>query len=171
MDPLSDALSLIKPRSYKFGGFDVGGDWSIRFDKHEGIKCYAVASGECWLAVEGVPDPVHVKTGDCFLLPRGRPFRVASDLALPSVDARIFFPAMRNGGIGVLNGGGACANVGGHFTLSGDDAGMLLGMLPPIVHLRRNPTRRHCAGRWSGWCRSCAIRSQAAFWWRSTSRI
>ena len=72
MDPLSDALSLIKPRSYRFGGFDVGGDWSIHFGQHQGIKCYAVASGECWLSVEGVPDAVHVKTGDCFLLPRGR---------------------------------------------------------------------------------------------------
>ena len=26
MDPLSDVLSLLKPRSYMSGGFDVGGD-------------------------------------------------------------------------------------------------------------------------------------------------
>ena len=26
MDPLSDVLSLLKPRSYASGGFDVGGD-------------------------------------------------------------------------------------------------------------------------------------------------
>ena len=31
MDPLSDVLSLLKPRSYMSGGFDVGGDWSIQF--------------------------------------------------------------------------------------------------------------------------------------------
>ena len=55
MDPLSDVLSLLKPRSYMSGGFDVGGDWSIQFpDQHEGIKCYAVVSGQCWLSVEGV---------------------------------------------------------------------------------------------------------------------
>ena len=28
MDPLSDVLSLLKPRSYVSGGFDAGGDWS-----------------------------------------------------------------------------------------------------------------------------------------------
>ena len=28
MDPLSDVLSLLKPRSYKAGGFDAGGDVS-----------------------------------------------------------------------------------------------------------------------------------------------
>ena len=51
MDPLSDVLSLLRPRSYRFGGFEAGGDWSIQFHAYEGIKCYAVVSGECWLAV------------------------------------------------------------------------------------------------------------------------
>lgn len=56
MDPLSDVLSLLKPRSYVSAGFDAGGDWSIQFsDQHDRIKCYAVVSGECWLSVESVP--------------------------------------------------------------------------------------------------------------------
>ena len=71
MDPLSDVLSLLKLRSYISGGLDVGGELSVRFPRHEGIKCYAVVSGECWLSVEGVPDAVRLKAGDCFLLPRG----------------------------------------------------------------------------------------------------
>src|ERR1700712_1878757 len=86
MDPLSDILSLLKPHSYMVRGFDVAGAWSIQVGPHEGIKCYAVGSGECWLAMEGVPDPVHLRAGDCVLLPRGRPFRVATDLALTPVD-------------------------------------------------------------------------------------
>ena len=77
MDPLSDVLSLLKHRSYMSGGFDNGGDWSIRFERHEGIKCYALVSGHCWLAVDGVPDPVRLESGDCFLLPGGRPFTLA----------------------------------------------------------------------------------------------
>jgi AraC-like DNA-binding protein len=147
MDPLSDVLSLLKPRSYMFGGFDTGGDWSICFGQHEGIKCYAVVSGECWLSVEGVPDAVRLKTGDCFLLPRGRPFRIASDLDLAPVDARTLFRTPPNGGIAVFNGGGDCSTVGGHFAFSGDHAGILLGMLPPIVHLRKESDK--AALRWS----------------------
>jgi len=77
MDPLSDVLSLLKPRSYKAGGFDAGGDICVRFPEHEGIKCYAMVSGESRLGVEGVSDPVGLRTGDCFLLPRGWPFRLA----------------------------------------------------------------------------------------------
>ena len=81
MDPLSDVLSLLRPRSYSCGGTDVAGDFSVQYPRHEGIKCYAVVSGQCWLSVEGVPEAVHLKSGDCFLLPRGRSFRLASDLA------------------------------------------------------------------------------------------
>ena len=66
--------------------FDVDGDMAIRFPKHQGIKCYAVLSGQCWLSVEGVPDAVLLTAGDCFLLPRGLPFILATDLSLTPVD-------------------------------------------------------------------------------------
>jgi hypothetical protein len=53
MDPLSDVLSLLKPRTYSSGGFDMGGELSIQFQRHEGIKCYAVIFGQCWLVCGG----------------------------------------------------------------------------------------------------------------------
>ena len=148
MDPLSDVLSLLKPRSYVSGGFDVGGRLSVRFGGHEGIKCYAVVSGEIWLAVERVSDPVRLKTGDCFLLPRGWPFRLATDLSAPPVEAlSILATARRIGGVITVNGGGDCLVVGGHFALTGDHAGMLLGILPPIVHIQKESDK--AAMRWS----------------------
>ena len=146
MDPLSDVLSLLKPRSYASGGFDVGGDLSLQFPKHEGIKCYAVVSGQGWLAVEGVAEPVRLNTGDCFLLPRGSPFRLASDLSLPPVDAMTVFKAPMKGGFSTFGGGGDCSMVGGHFALSGGHADILLGVLPPIVHIRKEADK--AALRW-----------------------
>jgi AraC-like DNA-binding protein len=148
MDPLSDVLSLLKPRSYVSGGFDVGGRLAVRFGAHEGIKCYSVVSGEIWLAVEGVTDPVRLKTGDCFLLPRGWPFLLATDLTATPVEAlSILATARRIGGVVTVNGGGDCLVVGGHFALTGDHAGMLLGILPPIVHIRKESDK--AAMRWS----------------------
>jgi AraC-like DNA-binding protein len=147
MDPLSDVLSLLKLRSYVCGGFDLGREVSMRFPRHEGIKCYALVSGACWLAVEGAPDAVQLNEGDCFLLPRGRPFRLASDLALTPVDAHKILADARNSGRSSYNGGGNCFMVGGHFALTPNHAGILLGMLPPIVHIRNEADK--AVLRWS----------------------
>src|ERR1700760_795368 len=148
MDPLSDVLSLLKPRSYIAGGFDVGGELSVRFGQHARLKWYALVSGQCWLSVEGVPDAAYLEMGDCFLLPHGRSFRLATDLSLPPVDALpLLTTAERRGGIALINGGGSCCIVGGHFAFIGDHAGILLGVLPPIVHLRKESDK--AAMRWS----------------------
>jgi AraC-like DNA-binding protein len=147
MDPLSDVLSLLKPRNYSSGGFDVGGPVCVEFPRHEGIKCYAVLSGQCWLALDGLPEPLRLKAGDCFLLPSGRPFRLATDLTSTPIDARPFFVTKQNGAIHSINGGGDCFIAGGHFAFAGIHAGILLGVLPPIVHLRKESDK--AAMRWS----------------------
>ena len=147
MDPLSDVLSLLKPRSYSAGGFPVDGDLAIQFPKHQGIKCYAVVSGQCWLSVEGVPDPVLLTAGDCFLLPRGRPFSLSTDLSLTPVDYRVLLEALKNGDGAAPPEGSQHYIVGGHFALSGGHADMLLSSLPPIVHIRKESDK--AAMRWS----------------------
>lgn len=147
MDPLSDVLSLLKPRSHVSAGFDAGGSWSVQFaSQHELIKCYAVVSGACWLSVDGIADAVQLQAGDCFVLPSGRPFRLASDMTLTPIDAGTIFPAAREGGVVSLNGGGDFFLVGSRFAVSGSRADILLGMLPPIVHIRKEADQ--AALRW-----------------------
>ncbi len=136
MDPLSDVLLLLNPRNYRAGGFDLGGDFAVKFPKHESVKCYAVVSGQCWMAVEGVPDALRLTTGNCFLLAPAISCCLASDLTLTSVDARAIFPFPLNGRIASCNGGGDCLLVGGNFIVTGRPADILLAELPPIVHIR-----------------------------------
>ncbi len=148
MDPLSDVLSLLKPRSYVSAGFDAGGDWSVQFsNQHNFVKCYAVVSGACWLSVDGVADPVRLNAGECFVLASGRPFRLASDMNVMPVDAATIFPPARAGGVVTLNGGGDFFLVGSRFAVSGANANALLAMLPPIVHVRKEADQ--AALRWS----------------------
>jgi AraC-like DNA-binding protein len=106
-----------------------------------------VVSGQCWLCVDGVDDAVRLRKGDCFLLPRGRSFRLASDLTLPPLDAITLYSTARVGGIALCNGGGDVFLAGGHFLLTGKHAGILLEMLPPIVHIRKESDK--AALRWS----------------------
>lgn len=147
MDPLSDVLSLLKPRSYSSGGFEVDGDMAIGFPEHAGIKCYAMLSGQCWLSVEGVPDPVLLTAGDCFLLPRGLPFCLATDLSLTPVDFRTWLAARSSGSTVSHKEDGRRYLAGGHFVLTGSHAEILLRSLPPIVHIRKESDK--AAMRWS----------------------
>lgn len=136
-DSLSDVLSLLKPRTYIAGGFDLRDGWSIAFEPHSGIKCYAVLSSACWLALDGLADAVRLETGDCVLLPDGRGFRLTDDLALsPTPFAQL--PVEWRGGIATLDGGGDTLILGGHFAFAGAHADMLLGAMPPVAHLRED---------------------------------
>ena len=150
MDPLSDVLSLLRPRSYAAAGFDLGGAWAIRFPARDGIKCYSLIVGQGWLQVEGVHEPIHAVAGDCILLPSGRSFCIASELTLAPIDAAAFYSATPEGGVSVYNGGGDTSGFAAHFDVTGPHAEILLGILPPIVHIRAESdkaTLRWCVER------------------------
>ena len=147
IDPLSDVLSLLKPHTYVAGGFDLGGRWSIEFDPHTGIKCYALLSGACWLVLDGLEEAVRLEAGDCVLLPNGRRFRLTDDLKLrPTPFAELHAVEWR-GGIATLNGGGETSILGGHFAFGGAHADVLLGAMPPVAHLRKDNERMNL--RWA----------------------
>lgn len=146
MDPLSTVLALLKPRSYASGGFDVGGDWSVRFGAHQGIKCIAIDSGQCWFRLDGEAAPLRLGPGDCLLLPAGRPFVLCANLATTPTDAPTAFGFPLDRRIATLNGGGDLLALGGHFVLE-QQAEVLLDVLPPVVRLERAADR--AAMRWS----------------------
>jgi AraC-like DNA-binding protein len=147
VDPLSEVLGLLKPQLYISGGFAVLDNMAIHFPKHQGIKCYAMLAGECWLDVEDVPEPVLLHAGDCFLLPRGLPFQLTTDPSLEPVHYTVAFARLEKNreAPGVIEGARYIA--GGHFGLTGGHAEMLLHSLPPIVHIRRESDK--AAMRWS----------------------
>lgn len=134
MDALSSVLALLKPQSYGTRGLDTAGDWSIEFPAGEGIKCYALLHGACWLEVEGISHPLRINTGDCVLLPRGQAFRFSSKLDAPSISVLSLISAVEDGNFMVVNGGGVCTGLGAYFVFEGRQSNMLVGMLPPIVH-------------------------------------
>jgi AraC-like DNA-binding protein len=96
VDPLSDLLTVLRARCELTASLEAGGDWSLRFGAYEpgALKFSAVVRGQCWLQVEGsIAAPAELQTGDCVLLNGAPGYTLASDLALPSVDAREVFAA------------------------------------------------------------------------------
>jgi Cupin len=61
------------------------------------MKFVAVVKGNCWLTVKDEVAPLHVKTGDVFVLPTEWAFVLAGDLNAPqAAAARIFGDAIDN---------------------------------------------------------------------------
>ena len=150
MDPLSDVLAMVQPRSHVSGRFEIGKKQTIQFPAYEGIKCYAVIRGACWLVVEGVVEAVYLDEGDCFLLASGRTFCLSTDRSAPPVEFAVLLEALMRGKSGLGEPGAeqaGCVLAGGHFLLGGEPADLLLGTLPPIVHLQSEAET--AAMRWS----------------------
>lgn len=147
MDPLSQLLSLLKPESYVTGGVVLNPELAVQWPSHDGIKCYAVVSGQCWLSVEGVADPIQLSAGDCYLLPPGPPFRLATDLTLTPVGFQSVRTDMTSDIAAKADATSSCFLVGGHFLLAGRAANLLLGSLPPVVHINNHSDRD--AMRWA----------------------
>ena len=135
MDPLSEAIRQSRPRSITVGATDVGGDLAIHFPAHDGAFFYSVASGECWLRVDGDPEPILLGPGDCVVLPSGRPFLLASDLDLPPTDSAVVFDGRLNGSIEAYNGGGGCMMFAAHFEFEAGFSRFLFSVLDPVVRV------------------------------------
>lgn len=147
MDPLSDVLSLLRPRTAISAGLDAGAQWAIRFPTHQGIKFNTVIQGSCWVLVEGEAEAVRIEAGDCFLLTRGRPFLFATDMDLSPIDSATIYDHAKDG-IATCNGGGDFFLVGGRFAFEGDHAGLLFDAMPPIIHIR-DASNQATVLRWS----------------------
>lgn len=148
MDPLSEVLSLLKPRSYITAGFDAGGAWALTLDDLAGrIKCYAVVKGTCWVAMEGVDAPVRLVAGDCFILPTGRVARIGSDLRVKPRRASEVLDPNRSGEVVTYNGGGDVFLVGSRFEVNGRHAEVLLQTMPPFMQVETSGDRARL--RWS----------------------
>ena len=106
-----------------------------------------MVSGGCRLSLEGAGESIGLVAVNCFVLPSGRPVRIASDLALEPTLASEALAPDRNGGMVAYNGGGGVLLVGSRVKVDGRHAEALLRTLSPIMHLRGATDQ--AALRWS----------------------
>lgn len=137
MDPLSDVLSLLNAHGTLSVRLAAGGNWCIQFPAYDSIRFGTLVEGACWLQVDGMPQPVRLQAGDCYLLASGRPYKLGSDLALPAVDMRAVY-ARVNERVVYYGDRPDVQVVGGRFSLDAANAAFLLDSLPPLIQLRAN---------------------------------
>lgn len=136
MDPLSDVLSLLRIRNYHSATLSLGGNWAFTFPEREGIKFTAVVKGSCWLQVDGEHQPQRLHQGDCFLMTRGMPFSLYSDMSQPVMNSDGHFQTLATDELALHYGGDDTQLVGGRFDFSGVPTQLLLSSLPSLVYVQ-----------------------------------
>jgi AraC-like DNA-binding protein len=138
MEPLADVITLLRPRAVGTKVILGAGHWAVHRSRVSYAGFGLVLAGQCWLTVGG-HDTLRLATGDFVLLPAGRAFTIASDLAceVVSLDAQetaVCPPGEIRYGDPDLEP--EFKQLGGYFELDSANRGLLGGLLPTLVHIQ-----------------------------------
>ncbi|MEQ4721629.1 AraC family transcriptional regulator [Nonomuraea sp. B19D2] len=133
-DPLEDVLALVGTTSRLSVRLVAGGEWALSYGPPPAVKFVAVRSGHCLLTVDGVPEPIELVEGDCFLLTQPRAFTMASGPGLRPVPAGPVFAAATDG-VARVGTGEDVVFIGGRFDFGERARELLLDVLPPVIHV------------------------------------
>jgi len=137
-DPLSQFITLLKPRAVFTKGISGAGRWGVRYSQFGHPGFCAVIEGSCRLAVDGQA-PLVLEKGDFVLLPQTPGFTMSGfqpvepELVDPHVAAANAEGEVRHG---TRSGPASVRLMGGYFLLDSDNAGLLVSLLPAQIHVR-----------------------------------
>jgi AraC-like DNA-binding protein len=137
-DPLSEIITLLRPRSVVSKPITGAGRWGIRYSEFGQPSFCTVLDGSCRLAVDGQP-AFALEAGDFVLLPATPGFTMTG-FDPPALMATIDPKAVPAPAGEVRHGErGAQPDVrllGGYFVFDSPDADLLVSLLPAVVHVR-----------------------------------
>jgi AraC-like DNA-binding protein len=136
-DPLAEVIALLSPRAVFSKGISGAGRWGVRYSAFGQPSFAAVLEGSCRLAVEGEP-PVTLEAGDFVLLPATPGFVMSGFEPVTPVRLDPELAAAPVGEVrhGTRGGRPDVRLLGGYFALGSPDQGVLVSLLPALVHVR-----------------------------------
>lgn len=135
MDPLSDVIALLQPKAVFSKGISGAGRWAVRYAAFGQPSFCAVLEGSCKLAVDGHP-PIAIAAGDFVLLPATPGFTMSSFEAARPVEIEPKVGVTGEVRHGTRGGPPDVRLLGGYFVFESPDAGLLVSLLPALVHVR-----------------------------------
>lgn len=142
MDPLSDIIALLRPNTAVSKPITGRGRWGVRYAAHNAPGFTIVLEGACWITIEGQL-PLKLAKGDFLLLPSTPAFSLSSE---PGVDCELRQPVDAAVRHGEPEGDPDFASLGGTFRVEQPNSGLLLALLPDLIHI---PASRGRADRLS----------------------
>ncbi|MEU4475176.1 AraC family transcriptional regulator [Micromonospora sp. NPDC023888] len=133
MDPLSHVLALSNIEGAVCAELRAGGEWAIAFRGQLHVKFGVVLSGACWLTVETVKAPLHLRQGDCYLVVGGQDYQLASTPGITAMRSEEVWTSGED--VGYCGNGHDTTLVGGRLHFDRANGELLLNALPSVVHL------------------------------------
>jgi len=136
-DPLSEVISLLRPRAVFSRRISGAGRWAVRYTAFGEPSFCAVLDGSCCLAVDG-HRPVTLAAGDFVLLPATPGFTMSGfePARLEHLDPRVMSKVVGEVRHGTRGGRPDVRLLGGWFAFDSPDSGLLVSLLPTVVHVR-----------------------------------
>jgi AraC-like DNA-binding protein len=137
IDPLSEVVTLLQPRTVFTKGISGAGRWAVRYSDFGQPSFCIVLHGGCRLAVDGHA-PVVLEAGDFVLLPATPGFTMSGfEPARPEhIDPKAMTAPTGEVRHGTRGGRPDVRLLGGYFLFDSPDAGMLVSLLPAMIHIR-----------------------------------
>lgn len=139
-DPLSEIISLLRPRTAFSKRISGAGRWAVRYEPFGEPSFAVVLEGRCRLAVDGHRQ-LTLEAGDFLLLPTTPGFTMSGfERATPTrIDPKLAASPSGELRHGTRGGKPDVRLLGGYFVLGSPDAPLLVSLLPAVVHLRGLP--------------------------------
>jgi AraC-like DNA-binding protein len=140
VDPLAEVISLLKPRAVYSKVISGAGAWAIRYSAFGEPSFCTMLEGECVLAVDAQA-PITLVAGDFVLMPATPGFTMSGIApAVPVLrDPRQIPPPGNEIRHGTPDGPPDMRMLGGYFAFDSPDAGLMVSLLPALLHVRGVP--------------------------------
>ena len=136
-DPLSEIITLLRPRTVFSKGISGAGRWGVRYSAFDQPSFCAVLEGSCRLAVDG-QEAVTLHAGDFVLLPATPGFTMSGfePVSPKRIDPKVTPAPSGEVRHGTRGGRPDVRLLGGYFVFDSPDAGLLVSLLPALIHVR-----------------------------------
>ncbi|KRE84853.1 AraC family transcriptional regulator [Rhodanobacter sp. Soil772] len=136
-DPLSEIIALLQPRTVFSKTISGAGRWGVRYSNFGQPSFCAVIEGSCLLAVDGHPT-LTLEAGDFVLLPATPGFTMSGfePVTPERIDPKVTPAPTGEVRHGTRGGKPDVRLLGGYFVFDSPDAGVLVSLLPAVVHVR-----------------------------------
>jgi AraC-like DNA-binding protein len=136
-DPLSEVITLLRPRAVFARRISGAGRWGVRYSAFGEPSFCAVLEGRCRLTVDG-HRPLALEAGDFVLLPATPGFTMSGfePVRLERFDPKATSRILGEVRHGTRGGRPDVRLLGGWFVFDSPDTALLVSLLPSLVHVR-----------------------------------